>query len=77
MPNPYTPQQLENTWSYYVTLAPADVVYYTSTDSAGYDAGFSAILGYIFANRLFGFAQYDTPYSGSGVFPGNGNGSAS
>jgi hypothetical protein len=58
MPNPYTQQQLENTWNYYVTLAPADVVYYTSPGSAGYDVSFSAMLSFIFLNRLFGFEQY-------------------
>jgi hypothetical protein len=72
MPNPYTPTQLSNAWNYYYILTPPDLVYLTSPDSAGYDPSFSAILGYIFANRLFGFGQYNAPASGSGVFPGSG-----
>jgi hypothetical protein len=67
----YTDQQLQDAWARYVGLNQNDVIYFTNRQSAGYDASFDAILGYIYANRLFGFANYNFPAAGSNQFFGN------
>jgi|HubBroStandDraft_2_1064218.scaffolds.fasta_scaffold283383_2 hypothetical protein len=68
---PYTDQQLQAAWTRYVVLNQNDVFYFTNPQSSGYDASFSAILGYIYKNGLFGFANYNSPAAGSNQFPGN------
>ncbi len=68
---PYTDQQLQDAWDFYKGMSAADVVTYTTRGSAMYDASFSTILGYIYTNRLFGFANYNYPFAGSNQFRGN------
>jgi hypothetical protein len=67
----YTDQQLQDAWNRYVGLNQNDVIYFTNPQSAGYDAPFDAIIGYIYQNRLFGFANYNFPAAGSNQFRGN------
>lgn len=65
----HTDQQLQDAWARYVGMNQNDVIYFTNPQSSGYDASFSSILGYIYSNRLFGFAT--SPAAGSNQFPGN------
>ena len=67
----FTDQQLQDAWDFYKNLSAADMVTYTNSESAMYDASFVAILGYIYTNRLFGFANYNFPSAGSNQFRGN------
>lgn len=75
MPGPYTQAQLDATWATYIACkTTAEVI-----DAITWIPGFEAQLGYIFQNKLYGWADYnaDTPAAaGSNVFPGSG-GSAS
>ena len=71
MPSPFTDQQLQDTWNRYVGLNQADVISLTNPESAAYDASFANAIGYIYANRLFGFADYNYAGAGSNQFRGN------
>jgi hypothetical protein len=76
----YTAQQLHDFWygpggsvgdqiirpGAYVSMIEGDVVALTNVQSAAYDAGFSAILGYCFQNKLFGFGNPRTGFDGTG-----------
>jgi hypothetical protein len=57
----YTQEQLQSFWNYYVTLKQADVIYYNSKESPGYDSNFAGMLAFIRSNKLFGFANYNSP----------------
>lgn len=67
----YTDQQLQAAWDRYVVLNQNDLIYFTNPQSAGFDASFSAILAYIYQNRLFGWAPNPNGAAGSNQFPGN------
>jgi len=66
----YRDQELQDHWNRYVGLSQADVVSVTNPASAVYDAAFTNAIGYIYANRLFGFANYG-PAAGSNSYKGN------
>ena len=70
----YDDAQLKAAWDRYVVLSQKDVIYFTNAASSSYDADFDAILGYIYQNRLFGFANYNYPAAGSNIFPGSSTG---
>jgi hypothetical protein len=73
----YTDQQLHDLWygpggsvgdeiirpGAYVSMRESDVLALTNPQSAAYDAGFTAILGYCYQNKLFGFGH---PIDGKG-----------
>jgi hypothetical protein len=67
---PYTDQQLQDAWNRYVVMNQNDMLYFTNPQYSGYDAAFAAIIGYIYSNKLFGFAT--SPAAGSNQFPGSG-----
>jgi hypothetical protein len=66
----YSDAQLQDAWDRYVVMREAEVIYFTHPESAGFDAGFAATLGYIYQNRLFGFANYSFPAAGNMSFQG-------
>lgn len=62
----FTQNQLQEFWNYYVTMTAAEVAPLTDPTSPSYDANFEAMLGYVYRNRLFGFADLSRSYSGKG-----------
>ncbi len=67
----YTDQEPQDSWNRYVGLNQADVISLTNPESEAYDAAFANAIGYIYANRLFGFADYNYVGAGSNQFRGN------
>jgi hypothetical protein len=74
MPAPFTQAQLDAFWARYVTMRQGQVIAITNSHSAAYEPDFDAMLGYVFVNRLYGFADYTKPAAGSNMFPGGGDG---
>ena len=66
----YTDQQLRDVWNRYVGLNQADVISLTNPGSEAYDAAFTDAISFVYANRLFGFANCG-PAAGSNSYKGN------
>jgi hypothetical protein len=59
MPASFTQQQLDSFWAQYVGMNAEQVRIATTPGTDGYlGANWSAMLNYVFTNRLYGFGNY-------------------
>jgi hypothetical protein len=58
----YTQQQLDECWASYIKFSLEGTIdeYLSPNDSGNYSPEFSAMFGFIFKNRLYGFADADS-----------------